>query len=250
MFGSEVYLHGRYWEVDFLRGIGIIMMVVSNFVTDLWLFLGYNEHPLFWRLFAIATASVFIFTSGLSMWISYSRTVGKNPCPCRKYFKRSLKLLGLGALITLFTSLLPGNMTIHFGILHFLGVATLLAIPFHHLGKFNILPALFFFLGYLPARSFHDGLFLLPLGITPTHYFSPDYFPVFPWFGVYLLGMTTGTLFYPDGRRKYEIGPPSSVPVRLVAFAGRNTLLIYLLHQPVFVGLLRLLYGPLPGLSF
>ncbi len=46
MFGFEVYLRGRYWEVDLLRGVGITMMVVSNFVTDLWLFLGYNEHHL------------------------------------------------------------------------------------------------------------------------------------------------------------------------------------------------------------
>ncbi|ASJ09125.1 hypothetical protein A3L11_07735 [Thermococcus siculi] len=248
MFGSGVYLRGRYWEVDLLRGIGITMMVASNFVTDLWLFLGYTGHYLFWRLFAIATASIFIFTSGLSLWISYSRTVKRNPRPYGKYFRRFLKLFGLGMLITAVTYLLPGQMTIHFGILHFLGLATLLAIPFHRFGKWNFLWAIFFLLAYLPLKNLHDGLLLLPLGITPEGYFTPDYFPVFPWFGVYLLGMTAGSVFYPDGSRRQDIDLPTNPLVNFIAFAGRHTLLIYLVHQPILVGLLRLIYGPLPGL--
>ncbi|NJE03074.1 heparan-alpha-glucosaminide N-acetyltransferase [Thermococcus sp. MV11] len=248
MLGAEVYLKGRYWEVDLLRGIGITMMVVSNFVTDLWLFLNYSGHRTFWFAFAVTTASIFVFTSGLSFWISYSRAIKRNPQPYRKYFRRFIKLFGLGMLITLITSLLPGRMTIHFGILHFLGVATLLAIPFHRFGRKNLFWAFFFLLSYSLVRNLHDGLFLLPLGITPEDYFAPDYFPIFPWFGVYLLGMTAGSVFYPTGERKVRLPTPENPLVHLVTFAGRHTLAIYLLHQPVLVALLRLIHGPIPGL--
>ncbi|NJE10219.1 heparan-alpha-glucosaminide N-acetyltransferase [Thermococcus sp. MAR1] len=246
MFGSEIYTDRRYWEIDLLRGIGITMMVVSNFVTDLQLFLGYNENPALWWFFARLTASTFVFASGLSMWISYSRTLGKSASPYRKYFKRFLKLFGLGLLITAVTYFL--SITIHFGILHFLGLATLLGMLFYRFGRRNALWAAFFILGYLVLRNFHDGLWLLPVGIMPENYFTPDYFPIFPWFGVFLLGMTAGSVLYPDGRRKRDIGLPSSPLVHFLAFAGRHTLAIYLLHQPVLVGLLRLIYGPLPGL--
>ena len=60
--------------------------------------------------------------------------------------------------------------------------------------------------------------------------------------------MTGGSVFYPDGRRKREIAIPSSPLIHFVAFAGRHTLMIYVVHQPILVSLLRLIYGPLPGL--
>lgn len=250
MLGAEVYERGRYWEIDLLRGVGITMMVVSNFVTDLQLFLGYREHRMFWLLFAIATATIFVFTSGLSFWVSYSRTLKRSSSPYPKYFRRFLKLFGLGVLITLITSLLPGRMTIHFGILHFLGAAALLGIPFYRFGRANIIWALFFLLGYFLVRNIHDGVFLLPLGIMPEDYFAPDYFPIFPWFGVYLLGMAVGSVFYPKGARKRPLSLPQSPLVHFLAFMGRHTLKVYLIHQPIFVGLLRIIYGPIPGLPF
>ena len=248
MLGSEIYSGGRYLEVDFLRGVGILMMVVSNFVTDLQLFLNYSGHQAFWWLFARTTAFIFVFVSGLSFWISYSRAVKKNLRPYGKYFRRFLKLFGLGMLITAVTYFFLEGMTIHFGVLHFLGLASLLAIPFYRFGKLNIFWAAFFFAGSLVVKNLHDGLLLLPLGIAPENYAAPDYFPVFPWFGVYLLGLTAGAVFYPGGRRKGEIKLPARGSVYFVAFAGRHTLTIYLIHQPVLVGLLRLIHGPLPGL--
>ncbi|ACJ16092.1 hypothetical protein TON_0605 [Thermococcus onnurineus NA1] len=249
MLGAEVYSRGRFWEVDFLRGIGITMMVLSNFVTDLQLFLNYSGHPFFWKAFAYATASIFVFVSGLSFWISYSRTIKKNPRPYAKYFRRFLKLFGLGMLITVVTYLFLDGMTIYFGILHFLGVATLLAIPFYRFGKLNLLWAAFFIFGSLWVRNLIGPAWLLPLGITFKGFSSPDYFPVFPWFGVYLLGLTAGSVFYPEGMRKKELRIPANPLVLALCVAGRHTLGIYLVHQPLLVGLLMLIYGPLPGIS-
>lgn len=249
MIGASIYRGGRFWEIDFLRGVGISMMVISNFVTDLQLFIGYSGHRLFWLLFAVATASIFVFASGISFWISYSRTIKRTSSPYPKYLKRFLKLFGLGVVITLVTYFLLEDMTIYFGILHFLGTASLLAVPFYRFKRLNFLWALLFIAGSVVVNQIHGPLWLLPTGITPAEFHSPDYFPLFPWFGVYLLGLAAGSVFYPDGRRKWELPLPSGVLLSTICLAGRNTLKIYLLHQPILVGLLMLIYGPLPGIG-
>lgn len=249
MLGSEIYSRGRFWEVDFTRGVGIIMMVISNFVTDLQYFLGYNGHPLFWHIFAYTTASIFVFISGLSFWISYSRSSKKNPRPYKKYFLRFGRLFGLGLLITMTTYALLRDGTIYFGILHFLGVASILAIPFYYLGvKNGIFGVLFIFGASLISKIHVNSLIFLPFGITPQNFFTLDYFPIFPWFGVYLLGLTLGAFAYPEGKRIFETVLPRIFPVEFICLAGRNTLKIYIVHQPVLVGLLFLIHGGLPNL--
>jgi len=245
MFGSEIYSK-RFWEVDFARGIALVMMLISNFMTDLQFFLGYSDHKLFWKFFAYATAFLFVSISGLSLWISYARG-RKN---YKKYLLRFGKLFGLGILITFTTYILLERGTIYFGILHFLGVASLLVIPFYRLGWKNLLIAPVFILGKEITQSMTTTtLLLLPLGIMPQNFFTLDYFPIFPWFGVFLLGTGIGASFYPKGYRKIEIKTSNNPLIDFICFIGRNTLKIYILHQPVFVGLLFLVYGGLPNLG-
>jgi uncharacterized membrane protein len=69
----------------------------------------------------------------------------------------------------------------------------------------------------------------------------PDYRPLLPWFGMVLIGLFFGNLVYGDGRR--PAGLPSAAPVlaRPLLPLGRNSLAIYLVHQPVMVALLAAL---------
>ncbi|RLF77882.1 DUF1624 domain-containing protein, partial [Thermococci archaeon] len=76
-----------------------------------------------------------------------------------------------------------------------------------------------------------------------------DYFPIFPWFGVFLLGTAVGGILYPNGQRKFNISNLDNPVIDFICFLGRNTLKIYVIHQPVFVGLLMLIYGGLPNLG-
>ncbi|ADC66085.1 protein of unknown function DUF1624 [Ferroglobus placidus DSM 10642] len=232
----------RYVEVDFFRGVALIMMLISNFVTDLQYFAGYNNFELFWRFFALLTASMFVFISGVSVWLSHFRW------NYTKFFKRFVKLFGLGLMITVFTKLFLKEGTIYFGVLHFLGVASILVIPFLRFGEKNVLIAPVFFAGKFVVENIHsENLLLLPLGITPPYFFTFDYFPIFPWFGVFLLGVGAASIIYPGGERKFELSFPKAF--LSVAFLGRHTLKIYLLHQPIF-GIVLLLYlGNLPGVN-
>jgi uncharacterized membrane protein len=70
-----------------------------------------------------------------------------------------------------------------------------------------------------------------------------DYYPVLPWFGVALLGVWAGHLLYPGGRRRFPLPARAAqasgvFPLRQLAFLGRHSLLFYLVHQPVIMGIL------------
>ncbi|RLI82833.1 MAG: DUF1624 domain-containing protein [Archaeoglobales archaeon] len=223
----------RFWEIDFLRGFGIILMLISNFVTDLQIFLNYPSNQ-FWDLFAKFTASIFVFVSGVSFYVSYTT---RNDF--KKILRRFVKLMSLGILITITTALTLKIGTIYFGILHFLSLAWILAIPFYRFGSFAILPALMFILTHPIVDSIHiDNLALLPLGITPNNFYTFDYFPIFPWFGVFLIG-------FPFGKLLCKKKPSSSdIPIiRLICYIGRNSLKIYLIHQPVLVTSIVIVFG-------
>jgi uncharacterized membrane protein len=74
---------------------------------------------------------------------------------------------------------------------------------------------------------------------VPQDFYSVDYFPVFPWFGVILMGMGLGDWLYPGYRRRIPVRDISSSHfVRALAFLGQNSLAIYLVHQPVMISLL------------
>ncbi len=236
---SETSIKIRYPEIDFFRGTALLMMLISNFVTDLQYFFAYSDFEAFWYWFARVTAGMFIFISGLSLWISHFKARG-----FEKYLRRFAKLFGLGILITAVTGIFLPAGTIYFGILHFLGVASLLAIPFLRFGIMNVFLSTIFFAGTTVVMNYHsDHLFLLPLGITPTSFFTFDYFPLFPWFGVFLLGLGFGGFAYPDGARKIALSFPEKGFFGFIEFIGRHTLKIYLVHQPVFVMILLILSG-------
>ena len=86
-----------------------------------------------------------------------------------------------------------------------------------------------------------ESLWLLPLGVVPEGIFMPDYRPLLPWFGVVLLGVFAGNLFYGTGKRTAGLAGRMPPPARPLTFLGRHSLFIYLVHQPILVGLLAVL---------
>jgi uncharacterized membrane protein len=69
-----------------------------------------------------------------------------------------------------------------------------------------------------------------------------DYYPVLPWFGVALVFISAGHALYPGGRARFALPDLSRRPVlRQLCFLGRHSLLIYMIHQPILLGVLFLL---------
>ena len=236
----------RFWEVDLLRGVAIVLMVLYHLVFDLNYFAVYDIDVSsgFWLAVARAAASLFLLLVGLSLTLSHSRArlLGQEDRFRLRLLKRSAWILGLALGITLVTHLFICRGFIVFGVLHLIGLSLLLAYPFLRMHKANIIfGLLFIILGIYLQNISVSFPWLLWLGLAPADLYSVDYFPVFPWFGVILVGMGLGSQLYPGYRRRIPVPDLSCQAfVKSLGFLGRNSLAIYLVHQPVIIALLYL----------
>lgn len=237
----------RFWDVDLVRGVAMIMVALYHLIYDLDNLAGYGIESTsgFWGVFADTSAFMFVFLVGLSVTLSYSKSgiaEESDGSLFGKYFRRGLKIFAYGMLITLvFLALNFGVIII--GILQLIGLSVILAYPFLRFRIVNLFLGLAVIaLGvYIQAKSFvvggAAGILLAPLGVIPENLFMPDYRPLLPWFGVVLLGVFFGNVVYLVWRRKR---PATAMPAYAtpLAFLGRHTLFIYLVHQPIIIATL------------
>jgi uncharacterized membrane protein len=230
---------GRLWEIDSLRGIAIIFMVVSNFVTDVSFFGIYdiNIYSGFWLYFARLVVSMFILLAGISLTLSYSGVRSKTSCEIhKKYLIRGAKIFSLGMAITLVTWIFIRQSFVLFGILHLIGVSIVLGHFLLKRPKASLLLGVFLVLSGIYLQSLSFGFpWLVWLGFRPEGFYSVDYVPLLPWFGLFLIGMFLGNMLYPDGKRRFRLGNSESRLFAPLQFLGRNSLKIYFIHQPVLI---------------
>ncbi|VBB08358.1 Hypothetical protein LUCI_3630 [Lucifera butyrica] len=216
----------RIWEIDFLRGIAILLMVVFHAVYDLRTF---HSRPLdylsgFWYYEGKLAAVLFMVISGVCS------TIG------RRNVRHGLEIFAWGMFLTVITYFYDAGSYIRFGILHLLGVslmtaplvrkmrpwlAVLASVPVLALGAF--VPS-------IPVTSHY----FLSVGLTYDSFYSVDYYPLLPWYGIFLLGTAAGNVLYARKRSLLGIEASRSGITRL----GRHSLAVYLLHQPVLLALL------------
>jgi len=216
----------------------------SAFDLNFFAVLPLNVSGGFLRMLAYLTASTFIFLVGVSFTISYARAerrlAGRDLA--LKYVRRGLTIFGYGLAITAVTWLFLPSVYVVFGILHFIGVAILLAPLFVRFNAQNLILASIACLiaGYV-TNAVSGPWPLLWLGIHPESFASLDYVPLLPWFGLVLVGMACGSLFYPDGKRSFSLPAARPAFSRPLEFLGRHSLVIYFLHQPLILLLVAVL---------
>jgi uncharacterized membrane protein len=220
--------------------VAIIMMVVYHTAYDLDALGGYDIDATSgnWALFADATAGLFLFLVGVSLAISRARTSLTGLRLFGKYLARGLRILAYGMILTgVFLILQMG--VVAFGILHLIGVSIILAYPFLRLRYTNlVLGALIYVLAQEPTSN---GYWLLPFGVVPEGVMMPDYRPLLPWFGVVLIGLFFGNVLYADVRRPSSLPNKEPLLSRPLLPLGRNSLFIYLIHQPIVIAVLALM---------
>jgi uncharacterized membrane protein len=242
---SYTKTYHRFWEIDVLRTIAIVMMITFHSLYLLNYFsiqstgvpgLRYD----FWWWFPKLTGGTFIFVAGLSLTITFSR--GKR---MSGFMLRGLKIFGWGLAITLITWLISRTGYVRFGILHFFGIAFILA-PFLVRFRFTnlILGTALMAAGIymLEHRIFVDFPWLLWLGLMPHGFWTMDYWPLLPWFGLFLVGMFCGEVLYPQGSRRLSIHEFKDPAISALTFPGRHPLVIYLAQWPVIIGVLLLIF--------
>ena len=236
--------HGlhRLWEVDLLRGIAIILVVIFHLFYDLdWLGILQNEmFQGWWLVLQRIAASSFLGLVGLSLILAWQKHKEGFSQHC---IKRGISILLWGMVISLVTFVVFGDGFVRFGVLHLIGLSILISsfiVRMPSAVHLLLGVALLFVGDTIKALSTTSPL-LLWLGITYPGFWSVDYFPVIPWLGVVLLGMAAGAWLFPKGKRRISV--PEQVPARLqwLPWLGQKTLWIYLIHQPILVGILYLL---------
>jgi len=236
----------RLWEIDTLRGIAIIMMVVYHLLWDLASLGGYDIalRTGFWSYWQIVTASLFTTLVGLSMTLSYHAARPRGVAGSRwpKFVMRGLQIFSWGVVIGIVTFFFVGPTGyVRFGILHLIGVSTIIGYPLLRFRWLNLFLAILITLAGLifPFLRVHAPWFEW-IAATPGS--GVDYAPLIPWFGRVLFGIFLGNMLYPGGVRRFRLPDLSqNFVVRGLRLMGQNPLLIYLIHQPILIATLTLL---------
>lgn len=258
---------GRIWELDFLRGLAVALMIFDHIAYDFselksyfanWYSAGEIWHALqkwgtdFYMSDLrtgghYAFAGLFFLLAGVSCALSSSN------------FRRGLQLAGLALCVTLASygaTMVTGvDMLIVFGVLHCMALGILLCALVEHCCKDKIwlliVGSLLILGGIL--IPWYDMEYITELNghylevILGFHKFGADYFAFLPCGGVVLVGAYIGKSFYSERKSLLpRLDGRWNLPVCVL---GRNTLAIYILHQVVILGAI-LLAGVLDGLTF
>lgn len=227
----------RFYQIDLARGLAVVLMVIFNWsvALDYFKIFSMGGGWLYWWLFPRLVAGAFILLAGISFFIMSEKIKNYEELK-KKSFLRGAKIFSLGLLATAATFFLTPAQTIWFGILHFFGISFMLAPFFRNFGKANLFLGLLllaagFFLNTISLQT----SWLLWLGFPPENFQTFDYFPLLPWFGVFLIGIFSGEKFYKKflNSKNYSSNP--------LCFLGRNSLAIYVAHQPLLIALLYIL---------
>ncbi|HVW66335.1 MAG TPA: heparan-alpha-glucosaminide N-acetyltransferase [Candidatus Peribacteraceae bacterium] len=236
----------RYSELDLLRTAAVLGMIVYHGGFDLQSYYGFDLDVLHggWMVLERIVANLFLLLVGISFAISYDRTPAEKRWP--KYLKRGLFVIGCGCLVSIVTYIVDAQTFVRFGVLHMIGVSILLLPLFVRLRLWNLLIAIALIIAgpFVAEQTLPTGL-LLPLGFMPPDFATVDYFPLIPWFGTILIGLVIGQTFY-IRKLQWRNQLPSLITrhLPLATLPGRHALIIYLLHQPVLIGILLLTLGP------
>lgn len=230
----------RIWELDVLRGVCILGMVVVHLIYDLQTFfsLPFLADSRLFDLIKQWGGVLFLLISGICV------TLGSHPV------RRGLIVFACGLLCSAvtagmyFLNMADKSIIIYFGVLHCLGVCMLLwplfkRLPVWALGLLGLGLTV---LGlWISGNVVVDFPWLIPLGLVPGDFASSDYFPLLSNLGFFLVGAFLGKTLY---RKKETLLPrvnPANPVLAFFTLLGKWSLPVYLLHQPVITGLLYLI---------
>lgn len=227
----------RLFWLDLARGIAVLAMIVFHFGWDLsfnrFIAVDVNQDE-GWRLFARCIAATFLALAGFSLWLAHRHGI-RWPA----FWRREGVIVAAAALVTLGSYFAFPDSYIFFGILHAIAAASLVGLAFLRLPALVTLAAALFCLlapRYLSAPAF-DAPLLAFLGLRTFPPTTNDYVPLFPWLAPFLLGVALGRLLPAlSGDAARRAGASLGVLGRVLRWAGRNSLVIYLLHQPILFG--------------
>lgn len=238
----------RLWEVDFIRGIAFILMAFYHTIFIFW-FLNieqfYENVSWSWWI-GRAAASTFLILVGVSGHLAATRLADQQQLLAH-FIRRGIQILTYALVVTVATLLVVPDSAILFGVLHFIGVTQFflaLLVRFSRKSLAALALGTLILGWYFSLLSSQQTWFLM-LGIAPYNFQTLDYYPLFPWLGLVIVGVLLGKTIYKDGTRQGIFKRlPTQTPgviTKSIAFLGRHALILYMIHLPIIIGSLWLL---------
>ena len=225
----------RYVQLDFLRGVAIIAMIVFHFTFDLSYFGFIASDTMYrpnWVLFQKFIAGTFIFVAGISLHLCHGSGIRWT------FIKKRLLLVGGAALGVSVTTIFSfGDFWVKFGILHCILACSIMCLVFVD-RSFGVILSITIALGTVVffVRTPID----LPSGFqwlieTRVRHYSVDYSPVVPWIFVFSCGILLSKINLILNFATPNVVEPMRdiIVVSILAYIGQRSLAIYLIHQPI-----------------
>ena len=246
----------RLDAIDLARGVMLVFMAGYHGAWDL-VFLGLADLPLlthwFWLTARTLIAGSFLALVGVSLVLATRSGIHWG-----RFGRRLAVIVLCAAIVSAATFFAIPDSWIFFGILHSIAVCSVLALPFLRLPLpvLIVAAAVVIALPAVAAAPVFDTPGLRWIGLVTVGPDTFDFVPVLPWFAWVLAGIAVGRLLArPNGPAvPLWLWRARSGPARLLGFAGRHSLAVYMLHQPVLIALLAGVVlvtgqGTLPGLA-
>lgn len=226
--------HARLLLLDIARTVALFGMVVFHFFKDLEIFGMIAQGTTLnggWALFARVIAGSFLFLSGISLVLAHARGFRG-----QAWLRRFVMISGAACLVSLATYAAFPSQFVFFGILHALAVASLVGVPFLFAPAWVALAGAGGIL--IASATLGRAVFASPwmawTGLGMEVRASLDFIPLVPWLAPFLVGIALAQLADP---RRFEPTWPRGFPASTLAWPGRHSLAVYLLHQPVLLAL-------------
>ena len=226
----------RVAVIDGLRGFALCLMIVYHFVFDLvWfrvLHADFNHDP-FWLRYRGIVVTLFVGLVGVSLVLARRAHPGS-----RAFWRRVALIAGCAMLVSGASYVAFPQSFITFGILHCIAVSSILARPLVDSPRLALLTGIAVIaIGNTLHLPLFDTPWLYWVGMMTHKPATEDYVPLFPWLGVVLVGVAAGHWLL--ARKPVFLATLGRATPPWLAWLGRHSLLIYLVHQPLLVGILR-----------
>lgn len=225
--------------LDVARGVAIVAMAAYHFTWDLafhrLITVDLFEDPL-WLAARTGILGSFLMLAGFSLVLA-----GEGGLDRRRYLRRLGTLVVAAAGVTAVSLWVFPDSPIFFGVLHHMAVASVLGLAVLRL-PWPVtlgLGVAAWVAGDTVALPLFDHPWLQWVGLMTYAPDSNDYVPLLPWFGLFLAGMAAAQAW----RDRAMLARPAGA-LRPLAWAGRHSLIIYLIHQPLLFGGVSLIAPP------
>ena len=232
----------RFIELDLLRGFAIFAMIIFHVLGDLDYFFTLRVNNFVYQLSFIFQGLFFVLV-GINIAVKSNRVKEISIEVYKQIIRHGVWIFCIGMIITVATILVIPERPVLFGILHCIGLSIMLSALFLRFKEYNIIFGAVVIITGLIIENYYitdPTIFHLMIGLHQKQMwrYTIDYFPLFPWFGVTLLGIGFGNILYKDNKRIFTMPDLSTYkPITMVTWLGKHSLAIYLFHQPILAGM-------------